>query len=92
MSISFQSTSTNTTGGSKIVENHIYSPQAGVALRHPNVLQNVAGQVIMQAVPPLMPNSALYQYNEHMLHIHDIHDEQVIQKNINHQTGRSTDV
>ena len=44
----------------------------------------------MQAVPPLMPNSALYQYNNehHMLQIHDVHDE----KNSQFPTGRSTDV
>lgn len=44
MSISFQSTS-NTTGGSKTVENHVYSAQI-VAQRHQqNLLQNAAGQV-----------------------------------------------
>jgi hypothetical protein len=42
-----------------------------------HLLQNAAGQIIMQAVPPLMPNSALYQYNaeQNMLHLHEIYED-----------------
>lgn len=42
-----------------------------------HLLQNAAGQIILQAVPPLMPNSALYQYNaeQNMLHLQEIYED-----------------
>jgi IQ motif/SEC7 domain-containing protein len=104
MSISFQSTSTNTTGSS--VTNGKVEPTNGVFVNSvvamavaagkstvvtsraqhqmqqqitsgQHLLQNAAGQIIMQAVPPLLPNSALYQYNteQNMLHLQDIYED-----------------
>lgn len=53
-------------------------------------------------IPPLLPNSALYQYNEQMIHMHELYEhEDQQQPQIAHHhhhrsqpeaTGRSTDV
>lgn len=68
-----------------------------------NLLQSAASQIILQTVPPLLPNSALYQYNneQNMLHLQEIYEDHhsiisgsgsstsSLGKN---STGRSTDV
>jgi hypothetical protein len=51
---------------------------------------SAVGQMMMQ-VPALLPNSALYQYNnDQMIHIHEIYDEH--HRIHPEKTGRSTDV
>ena len=61
--------------------------------RPPQMMQqttSAVGQMMMQ-VPALLPNSALYQYNnEQMIHIHEIYDEH--HRMHPEKTGRSTDV
>ena len=104
MSISFQSTSTNinASNGKPTPENvaNVYVTPAQVAIavastntqRPPHMMvQGVpAGQMMMQ-VPALLPNSALYQYNnDQMIHMHEIYDEH--HRMHPEKTGRSTDV
>lgn len=52
-------------------------------------------------IPPLLPNSALYQYNEQMIHMHELYEDQQSPQIVHHHhhhrtqpeaTGRSTDV
>lgn len=59
---------------------------------------NANGHII---IPPLLPNSALYQYNEQMIHMHELYEDQPAQIAHHHHhhhrsqpeaTGRSTDV
>lgn len=98
MSISFQSTSTNNAANIKNAENgapvYVTSAQVAMAVastniqRQPHLMQQ-GGQMMVQ-VPPLLPNSALYQYNnDQMIHIHEIYEEH---HRIPEKTGRSTDV
>lgn len=105
MSISFQSTSTN--NNLKPNESTVYVTSAQVAMAVATTtviqrpaLQTVAGQVIMQTVPPLLPNSALYQYNneQNMVQMHEIYEEHHIVSKVHTDcataatNGRSTDV
>lgn len=133
MSISFQSTSTNTTGSS-VTNCKQTDPTGGVYVNTvqvamavatnnksaaatsraqmqqqiasgQNLLQSAANQIILQTVPPLLPNSAIYQYNneQNMLHLHEIYEEHHSGSIISgsgsstsslgkNSTGRSTDV
>jgi hypothetical protein len=51
---------------------------------------NTNGQII---IPALLPNSALYQYNEQMIHMHELYEDQPPQQApIAHHHHRSTDV
>jgi hypothetical protein len=98
MSISFQSTSTNNAiNGKQNAENAapVYVTSAQVAMAVATTIQRPmhmmpSGPMIVQ-VPPLLPNSALYQYNnEQMIHIHEIYEEH--HRMHPEKTGRSTDV
>lgn len=89
MSISFQSTSTNNNNASngKNAENSAYIQQqqsTSANSRQPTLANNVV-------IPPLLPNSALYQYNnEQMIHMHELYEEH--HRLHAEATGRSTDV
>jgi hypothetical protein len=93
MSISFQSTSTNNAVNCKQnAENaapiYVTSAQVALAVSTTMVARPIAG---MMQVPALLPNSALYQYNnDQMMNIHEIYDEH--QRMHPEKTGRSTDV
>lgn len=99
MSISFQSTSTNNAANGKGVENatpvFVTSAQVAMAVASTNIQrqphQMQSGGPMMVQVPPLLPNSALYQYNnDQMIHIHEIYEEH--HRIHPEKTGRSTDV
>lgn len=63
---------------------------ASTNIQRPVHVMAVAGQMMMQ-VPPLLPNSALYQYNnDQLMNIHEIYDEH--HRIHPEKTGRSTDV
>jgi hypothetical protein len=92
MSISFQSTSTNNNNASngKNAENSAYIQQqqqqqsTSAIPRQPQLANNVT-------IPPLLPNSALYQYNnDQMMHMHELYEEH--HRLQAEATGRSTDV
>lgn len=101
MSISFQSTSTNNAvngkpNGESAAPVYVTSAQVAMAVastnlqRQPMMQPSSAAQMMMQ-VPALLPNSALYQYNnDQMIHIHEIYDEH--HRMHPEKTGRSTDV
>lgn len=94
MSISFQSTSThNASNGKQNAENaapvYVTSAQVAMAVAS-TAIQRPAGPMMMQ-VPALLPNSALYQYNNDQMmniHVYDDHHHRMHPE----QTGRSTDV
>ncbi|KAL7031591.1 hypothetical protein ACKWTF_007068 [Chironomus riparius] len=90
MSISFQSTSTNNNNASngKNAENSAYIQQqqqsTSANIRQVQPPNNVI-------IPPLLPNSALYQYNnDQMIHMHELYEEH--HRLHAEATGRSTDV
>jgi len=90
MSISFQSTSTNNNNASngKHAENSAYIQQqqqsTSAIQRQPQLANNVT-------IPPLLPNSALYQYNnDQLMHMHELYEEH--HRLQAEATGRSTDV
>lgn len=107
--MSFQSTPTsnnnnNNNNASRIAENSTptYVTTSQVAMAVSSVTQqqrplqiqpiNANGHII---IPPLLPNSALYQYNEQMIHMHELYEDH--HHNNHHRaqpeaTGRSTDV
>lgn len=99
MSISFQSTSTNNASNCKQnAENaapvYVTSAQVAMAVastnaQRPHLMQQ--GGPMMVQVPALLPNSALYQYNnDQMIQIHEIYEEH--HRIHPEKTGRSTDV
>lgn len=99
MSISFQSTSTKQ-NAENAAPVYVTSAQVAMAVASTNLQRpphtmmqqptSAVGQMMMQ-VPALLPNSALYQYNnEQMIHIHEIYDEH--HRILPEKTGRSTDV
>lgn len=92
MSISFQSTSTNNNNNNasncKAAESQAYNQQPTSSNQQQRQVQH-ANNVI---IPPLLPNSALYQYNnDQMMHMHELYEDH---HRIQHAeaTGRSTDV
>lgn len=108
ISMSFQSTPTNNNNNnaSRIAENstptYVTTSQVAVAVssvtQRPSLQTqpiNANGHIV---IPPLLPNSALYQYNnEQMIHMHELYEDH--HHNNHHQqrsqpeaTGRSTDV
>lgn len=93
MSISFQSTSTNNaTNGKQNTENAatVYVTPAQVAMAVAATNSQRPPHMMVQ-VPALLPNSALYQYNnDQMVHMHEIYDEH--HRMHPEKTGRSTDV
>lgn len=105
MSISFQSTSTNNNNNNKAATENsaAFVTTSQMAIAVANVQQrpvNANGHII---IPPLLPNSALYQYNEQMVHMHELYEDQQASAPIAHHhhhhhrsqpeaTGRSTDV
>lgn len=109
MSISFQSTSTNNNNNNKTVEtaSAAFVTTSQMAIAVASVVQRPGqpqpnGHII---IPPLLPNSALYQYNnEQMIHMHELYDDQqpqqapIVAHHHHHHrsqpeaTGRSTDV
>lgn len=91
MSISFQSTSTNNNNASngKNAENSAYIQQQQPQSTSANPRQPPLGNNVV--IPPLLPNSALYQYNnEQMIHMHELYEEH--HRLHAEATGRSTDV
>lgn len=100
MSISFQSTSTTKQNGDPPAAGPVFVTSAQVAMavantnipRQPHpMMQGAQNAQMMMQVPALLPNSALYQYNnEQMIHIHEIYDDH--HRMLPEKTGRSTDV
>jgi len=88
MSISFQSSSTN----NAIKHDNaatVYVTSAQVAMA---VASTTAQRPVGQAVPALLPNSALYQYNnDQLIHMHEIYEEHH-RSHPETTAGRSTDV
>lgn len=98
MSISFQSTSTAKQNAEQQPPVFVTSAQVAMAVAATNlqrpphlVVQGASNSQMMMQVPALLPNSALYQYNnEQMIHIHEIYDDH--HRMLPEKTGRSTDV
>jgi hypothetical protein len=107
MSISFQSTSTNNNNNNNnnasICKNAetstVYVTPSQVAMAVASVQQRAQqpststnGHVLIPDIPPLLPNSALYQYNnEQMMHMQEFYDEN-FHRSQSDTSGRSTDV
>ncbi|KAG5682771.1 hypothetical protein PVAND_012103 [Polypedilum vanderplanki] len=103
MSISFQSNSTNNNNASNCknpessttsttnINTYVSTQTSAIVQRQPSQQQHANGNSHPMMIPPLLPNSALYQYNnDQMVHMHELYEEHTHTRS--HVDGRSTDV
>lgn len=92
MSISFQSTTATKQNPDQSAPIYVTSAQVAMAVAASNIqrpMQGAPNAQMMMQVPALLPNSALYQYNNEQM-IHEIYDDH--HRMLPEKTGRSTDV